>query len=316
MAATPYISVILPAYNCERFISDSIKSVLSQSYKDFELIIVDDGSTDGTADIIRAFSQNDTRIKTITQANQGVSAARNVALATAQGEFVTFIDADDSLDKDFLNICLRDCSTYDIIAAAITHDMSALNGGKAKFRYVDPLKYLADVLYKKLSSPSVCGKLFRRSLFDGVRFWTCRYEDLEIFPRLVLKCYRLALTDSKLYFYRVNPDSFIHSIDRSRFDSLKATDSIVSFISAEGDHFLTKAAKCRHLSAAFNAFCISYGKDKYRSEQSEARKIIKSTRKEVLLDASAPVKIKLGILASFFGWRMLSMLNRIFKISS
>lgn len=98
------ISVIMPAYNSERYISEAIESVINQSYKNFELIIVDDGSTDRTPEIIDKYVETDLRIKVFHRENAGVSSARNFALQNICGEYVTFIDSDDMYHTDRLKI--------------------------------------------------------------------------------------------------------------------------------------------------------------------------------------------------------------------
>lgn len=98
------ISVIMPAYNSERYISEAIESVLNQSYTNWELVIVDDGSSDRTPEIIDEYAETDSRIKVFHRKNSGVSAARNFALQNICGEYVTFIDSDDLYHTDRLKI--------------------------------------------------------------------------------------------------------------------------------------------------------------------------------------------------------------------
>ena len=95
-------SIIVPVYNCQDYIERCIESVLNQTYKNFELIIVNDGSTDNSLTIIKEYEKQDKRIKVIDKKNEGVSAARNDALALAQGPFICFLDADDYIDSNFL----------------------------------------------------------------------------------------------------------------------------------------------------------------------------------------------------------------------
>ena len=103
----PLVSVIMPAYNSEKYIGKSIESVLAQDYEKFELIIVDDGSQDGTKRIAEQYAKSDVRIKLLEQANQGVSVARNKGLDTATGEYVAFLDSDDLWDADNLSVIWR-----------------------------------------------------------------------------------------------------------------------------------------------------------------------------------------------------------------
>ena len=100
----PFISVIIPVYNAGKFLRDCFDSILNQENQDFEVIVVDDGSTDNSPEICDIYAQNDSRFRIIHKKNEGVSIARNIALEMAQGQFVAFIDSDDSISSDFLTI--------------------------------------------------------------------------------------------------------------------------------------------------------------------------------------------------------------------
>jgi glycosyltransferase involved in cell wall biosynthesis len=106
----PLVSVIMPAYNAENFLSESINSLLGQTYGNWELVVTNDGSTDATADILNSFADN--RIRIISQSNKGVSAARNAALRMMKGKYFTFLDADDILPKESLAIRVRFAETH------------------------------------------------------------------------------------------------------------------------------------------------------------------------------------------------------------
>lgn len=97
----PLISIIIPVFNVEQYIPQCLSSVLRQSYKNLEIICIDDGSTDSSLDILRHYQQTDTRIRVISQTNKGVAAARNLGLNLASGELLIFIDSDDWLDDTF-----------------------------------------------------------------------------------------------------------------------------------------------------------------------------------------------------------------------
>lgn len=115
------VSVIMPAYNSEKYIGKSIESVLAQDYENFELIIVNDGSQDGTKSIVEQYAKNDTRIKLLEQANQGVSVARNKGLDTATGEYVAFLDSDDLWDADNLSVMVQaaECTKSGLVCASM-----------------------------------------------------------------------------------------------------------------------------------------------------------------------------------------------------
>ena len=128
----PLVSVIMPAYNSEKYIGKSIESVLAQDYEKFELIIVDDGSKDGTKSIVEQYAKNDIRIKLLEQANQGVSAARNKGLDTATGEYVAFLDSDDLWDADNLSVMVQaaECTKSGLVCASM--DIINADGTKQK----------------------------------------------------------------------------------------------------------------------------------------------------------------------------------------
>ena len=117
----PLVSVIMPAYNSEKYIGKSIESVLAQDYENFELIIIDDGSQDGTKSIAEQYAKSDVRIKLLEQANQGVSVARNKGLDTATGEYVAFLDSDDLWDADNLSVMVQatECTKSGLVCASM-----------------------------------------------------------------------------------------------------------------------------------------------------------------------------------------------------
>ena len=108
------ISIIIPIYNVSQYLNECIQSVVNQSYKDFECILIDDGSSDGSEMICDQWAQKDSRIKVIHQSNQGVSKARNRGIAEAQGEYITFIDSDDWIDPNYLNELFQPIEKYNV----------------------------------------------------------------------------------------------------------------------------------------------------------------------------------------------------------
>ncbi|MEM9417716.1 MAG: glycosyltransferase family 2 protein [Planctomycetota bacterium] len=118
----PELSVLMAAYNAERYVAETLRSVLSQTYEDFELVIVDDGSTDGTAQILEAFATSDPRVRVITGPNAGVPQAANVGLAACRGEFVARIDADDIAKPRRFEVQLQYMKDHDLVACGTWHD--------------------------------------------------------------------------------------------------------------------------------------------------------------------------------------------------
>ena len=177
------ISVIMPAYNAEKFIDESIMSVINQTFKDFELIIVNDGSIDNTVNIIKKYIKKDSRIKVINKKNGGLSDARNVGIKNSNGDYIFFMDSDDCIQEDTLEILysLQDDKEMTIVACEFErfdklYKYSNYNKKQNKtynrntfFRKVLKLKY----------SMYACGALFPKRLFKNFKFpLNVYFEDL------------------------------------------------------------------------------------------------------------------------------------------
>ena len=176
------ISVVVPVYNAREYIESTVHSILQQSYDDFELILVDDGSRDGSGEICDNLSSKDSRIKVIHKENGGVSSARNVGIDEAKGEYICFIDADDSVERDLLECLVKNATRYDVDIsccgiAQISLEKKETHVGsselKVRINNVEELfqKFFSDALYKEvLYGPY--NKIIRTSIVKEVRFNT------------------------------------------------------------------------------------------------------------------------------------------------
>ena len=200
------ISVIIPVYNVEGTLQRCVESVLRQTFADWEAILVDDGSTDGSGSICDSFARKDHRISVIHKNNGGLSDARNCGLDVAQGDFVTFIDSDDYISDDtFGKIIQMACNYYD--AEVIEYPIIVHKDHKTEhtlqfetLMFNDAKSYWTDG--KAYDHTYACNKFFRRYLFDNVRFPKGKYfEDAWTLP-LILKSNPLVMTCSEgLYYY-------------------------------------------------------------------------------------------------------------------
>lgn len=160
------LSVLIPAYNASKFIEECLNSIISQSYKNIEVIIVNDGSTDNTADILDSYAKNDNRVKVISQKNGGVSSARNTALQQASGEFVTFADADDTLPENAFKTMVE-MMEDDIDMIVFSHNEIRLHS-KPKHEISNEFKNKDDINERFIEFDNVMwwpwAKIFRRSI--------------------------------------------------------------------------------------------------------------------------------------------------------
>lgn len=312
---SPAVSVIVPVYNAEKFLRECVESVLAQSFTDWELILVDDGSTDASPDICRNYAQKDKRIKVITKPNGGLSSARNAGLDKACGNYLFFLDSDDELYPYSLS-CLYDMAKkYDVDLAvgvqARTPSKPQSDGPTGNERVVNSRDLCMKILYRRGDvDNSACAKLYKRSLFDGLRFYKGWYEDLEIFHKVMLRANKVAVTDSLVYFYRDNPSSFINTWSPGRKDAIKVTQGIVDTYLADAD--MKKSALNRHFSANYNLLILLL---KHRPDDKEGIEecfaAIRSLRGMVLTDKHSRMKNRLGAFLSYCGIPGIKFIQKI-----
>lgn len=210
------VSVLIPAYNAEKYIAFCLNSLIAQTHKALEIIVVNDGSTDNTGKICDEFAAKDSRIRVIHQENKGVSCTRNVALDLMNGEYVIMVDADDFIEPQTIEILLQNCidfnseiiiydsidtSTQSFVAHEITNNVKTY----------DALFLLQNIAYL-LNRESSCTRFFHKSIFDDLRFPIgLRYEDSFIAYSTIEKAKKVSFTDAKLYYYYLSPNSFMRS---------------------------------------------------------------------------------------------------------
>jgi glycosyltransferase involved in cell wall biosynthesis len=172
--------VVIPCYNQARFLGEAIQSVLCQGYPDLEIIVVDDGSNDGTEEVASRFAKEDPRVRLIRQGNRGLAAARNRGLAEAGGEYVVFLDSDDRLVGETLEVGVRElvahpgCAFVSGICRKITADGSIVPGWE-QFRVRDD-PYIELLRSCPVYVPAV---MYRRSVFEAVGGFDTSYKAAE-----------------------------------------------------------------------------------------------------------------------------------------
>ena len=237
------ISVIIPIYKVERFLPRCLQSVVDQTYKNLEIICVNDGSPDKCDEILRKYAQNDSRFKIIEQKNQGLSASRNHGLDQAHGEYVFFLDADDYIHVQALEI-LYNVAKKTACPIVMTEDVyrtgkdkikkGRINQNRVHYRTLkDPLR---DLYKYRLVSAVVWSKLYRRDCIGDQRFIEGIYfEDWPFTTLIFSQISRCAIIDERIYMYNTNFPSII----RSQFSVKKIHDYIVG-IRHVYDYFLKK----------------------------------------------------------------------------
>ena len=229
------ISLIIPVYNVEKYLARCLDSVINQTFKDLEIICIDDGSTDNSSDILQNYALKDERIVVIRQANAGLSAVRNVGISRAKGEYICFIDSDDWIDFDFCEKLYNSAEKHsaDIAVAGIIR----VNGRRKKYFLRFEKETVSRNLQEKFELCNVpersyvWNKLYRLDKLreSRLKFLEGRvFEDIIFTPQVLYSLDRLVTVPGTFYYYRKNPNSIV----MTKTDSNKK-DRAFSFEEAE-----------------------------------------------------------------------------------
>ena len=227
-------SIVVPVYNVEDYLAQCLDSLLAQTYLDFEVIVVDDASTDSSRSIVRAYAQRGSHIRLVSHTvNKGLGGARNTGLEAATGEYLLFLDSDDYLHPETLE------KLWNVIKKTGAQLVEYC------FRLVDEDgKYLSRTFCQEESDPllrysvNACNKAFHRSLFASgeIRFPEKRYfEDYWTIPKLLLQIDNGAQLNEDLYFYRQRAGSIVHDTNaKKNTDILAGTDCLLEYVTRHG----------------------------------------------------------------------------------
>lgn len=225
MTNSPLISVIVPIYNVEEYIYQCVDSIVNQTYKNLEIILVNDGSPDNCGEICDDYALKDSRIKVIHKKNGGLSDARNVGLDNAQGEYILFTDSDDFIHPQFVECLYSNIGDADMAFCDLLPYYDNETEIKNSKITSCPLKVFEDdFLLKNIStyrSPIVIvawNKLYKRHIWNDLRYPIGKiHEDEFVIHHILDKCKKVVLCDVQLYYYRQREDSIMSNMTESRF---------------------------------------------------------------------------------------------------
>ena len=233
------LSVIVPVFNGDKYLESMINSVLNQSWADFELILVDDGSTDKSGRICDIYSEKDNRIKVIHKQNGGQSEARNTGLSIAQGDLIAFADNDDILHPDMYKTLIRYLIDYeaDVAACSFIHktDQELINNifpDSSKFAVTE---YRKDILIKDFFKPTwkipVWDKVYRKDVIEYMSFQKYRLGEDNVFSyRVLSRLNKLVYVDFPFYYQRIHENNFEFTGSQYYIELLNAKKTILDDI--------------------------------------------------------------------------------------
>ena len=315
------VSVIVPVFNRSGSVGRVIEQILGQSYSNFELILIDDGSTDDSCAVCRKYQEADSRIKLYEIPHGGVAAARNCGLEKAEGEFITFVDSDDQVDKDLLEklhkaltktgsmISICDFSYNRKGVKTVCHSLPYS-------KETVPIKrLLSDFLYEKLDGGYCWGILWRREAVV-LKFLPYIYaEDMMfLYTNLSAITGTAAIVDEPLYYYNKCEDSITASIEVAEmFDTLKIAKKILR-LSQDQTPKVRKAAYTLAVDFAFFAYLTKKAGNKRFSDKVDALSVmmIKKYRCKAIFDLHATRKTRYACFLSLFSMKLVkSVYSRI-----
>ena len=232
------ISIIIPIFNVEQYLKQCLDSVLSQTYEDFEVLLINDGSTDSSENICKEYIQKDKRFHLITTANRGLSAARNTGIQNAKGEWIMFIDSDDYVDPEFCRVPFEAARTSNADVVIFKRIVIDKNGNKQKSIYKAKNRPEGIITFEQaidFGENVIWNKLYKKTLFKDIVFPEGKYfEDIFITPCLLHKASIIYIMPVALYYYRKRNNSLSNQrTSKAKSDAFEAYldkyDYLISF---------------------------------------------------------------------------------------
>ena len=281
------VSVIVPVYNVEEYLGRCVDSILSQTYRNLEVILVDDGAKDNSGAICDSYAQKDSRVRVIHKENGGLSSARNAGIDIASGDYLEFVDSDDWLEPDAVESMIQQALTHQVdLVLGGRWDVSAETGEKkkglcpVKQEVIPGTEMVRRIFRWENCDSSACDKLFHRSLFREIRFPNGKVvEDVPIMYKIVLDAGRVALLDRPIYNYYHRAGSITYTrVSEKNFHFSEHTSVIYPYILKHYPQLRQEARFLRVRSLVYSVQSVDLAS---HEDQLRFRKICRSERKQL-----------------------------------
>jgi glycosyltransferase involved in cell wall biosynthesis len=308
----PLVSVIIPIYNTEECLDKCVGSIVNQTYKNLEIILVDDGSTDNSLMICDEWASKDNRIKVIHQENGGVSKARNTGLDNVTGEYISFVDSDDYVEKNYIDFLYYNLHAYgaDISMGKqkVTYPNMSFSTASGNLYKYTPHDCFDMLMYHEDFDVSAWGKLFKKELFDGIRFPEGRlYEDTATTYKVMDRAKLIVLNSLVIYHYVIRENSITTSdFDESRMGLIQSTNEMCDYIEKKYPDLKQGCARRRMHGYLSTLSVLARSKNDNKKCRKEILTYIKEHAGEVLKDKRLPKRDRASL-------EMLSVSYETFK---
>lgn len=297
------ISVIIPVYNVKDYFEECIESVLNQSYKNLEIIIVDDGSTDGSNILCDQYAERDDRIQVLHQKNRGLAGARNAGIEKSTGEILSFIDSDDIIHQNMYKTMLPLMDQYDIVECGVQRftdcwDIKYVDTFVKNKKGLSKIEALYNIMDNPGMSTSFCNKLFPRKLFEDVQFREgILFEDEDLIFRVINKIEKYVLIENPFYCYRYRENGIMMSGENvKRLDAILVWNERRKFCLEEGLYDLAQRSEALLYYECVNLYRKPFYKDNKKVEK-YLLSIIDSNKKN--FRKNQYIKFKHRVILSF-----------------
>jgi glycosyltransferase involved in cell wall biosynthesis len=316
------ISIIVPVYNVKPYLDRCVMSLKRQVYKNIEIILVDDGSNDGSSTLCDEIALSDMRIRVIHKKNGGLSDARNVGFLESDGELITFVDSDDWVSEDYISMMYENMKKHaaDISGCSFLYvkDNKKIRKEipKNDVEVWDAEAALRALLQQDGFTTSAWGLLIKRQIFEGIVFPIgSYYEDLATIYKVIHRASIIVHSNQKKYFYYKRTGSIQNEkYSQKHYSELYYIKEINEFIKTNYPNLEYAATEklvgiCFHLILMMN-----HNERKHLPEAEEMIRIIKKNRLKLVLNKRTSRKVRGGCVLSFVGIDMLDLIYRLFDI--
>ena len=240
----PAITVVVPVYNVEAYLRHCLNSIEEQTFQDFEVILINDGSTDGCLPILQEYAERNKRFTLINQENKGLGEVRNVGIRHAQGEYIAFVDSDDILRRDYLERMYAEIKKQDADIVCCEYKFQMSNGFRfriypGKHAVSDEKKATSRLMRDITLHHFSWNKLYKLSLFteNGVSFPSMCFEDIATTSRVFYYAKKIAFIPQPLYYYVQRGSSIMHNITYKRLqDHINSAAIVRAFFEQTGEY--------------------------------------------------------------------------------
>lgn len=320
MVEQDLITVVVPVYNVELWLDRCINSIINQTYRNLEIVLVDDGATDNSGVMCDEWKTIDNRIKVLHKVNGGLSDARNAGIKIATGKYITFVDSDDSIDLDMIEYLYQLLIKHKCGMSLCSHrvffeksnKVKSLGNGKEEVLSAE--ECIKKMCYHDSVDTSAWGKLYERDLFNNIEYPVGKlFEDIGTTYKTFIASERIACGYKDKYTYYIRPNSITtRGFNIRKLDLLEMTDKMGEDVLRLFPN-LESAILRRRVYARFSTLNQMIGANVDEDLKRVVNVFIKENRSKILIDRLAPLRDKVAILLTYFGFGTYKFWWKIYK---